>query len=93
MTTAPKPSASPETVNAVVIAGAAPCSAKSVKSWIKRFWLCGVMQSHDWTCAAEQGIPATPKQLADGIAGFWSYATMYCARCGKVSELSKRRQQ
>lgn len=69
------------------------CSAKSVKSWLKRFWLCGVMQSHDWTCAAEQGIPATPKQLADGIAGFWSYATMYCARCGKVSELSKRRQQ
>jgi len=69
------------------------CSAKSWKSTAKKIWMCHLLQSHDWTCAAEQGIPPTEKQLTDGIAGFWSYATMYCGRCGKVSELSKRRQQ
>jgi len=46
--------------------------------------------SHDWTSAAQQGIEATPEQLSNGVEGFWDYATMYCSKCGKVSELSKR---
>ena len=49
--------------------------------------------AHDWTCAALQGIKPTQAQLHGGMAGFDDYATMYCARCGKVSELSKRRGQ
>lgn len=50
---------------------------------IKKFfqWLSCLTGDHDWTCAAEQGIKATPEQLKD-IDGFWDYATMYCNRCG-----------
>lgn len=43
---------------------------------------------HKWTCAAEQGIKPTKQQLTS-VEGFWEYSTMYCKRCGKVSELSK----
>lgn len=37
---------------------------------------------HAWTCAAEQGIKPTQKQIDDGGDGFFDYATMYCKRCG-----------
>ena len=42
---------------------------------------------HDWTTAAAQGIPPTPRQL-ESVGGFYDYATMYCSRCRRVSELS-----
>ena len=54
-------------------------------------WLCYWTLGHNWTCAAEQGVLPTEKQLADGIDGFFDYSTMYCKDCGHVSELSKRR--
>lgn len=60
-----------------------------MKQFISILWNCWFWQNHDWTCAAEQGIEPTPKQLADGVAGFYDYATMYCKRCGTVSKLSK----
>ena len=41
------------------------------------------MVGHDWTCAADQGIKATPEQLKS-INGFWDYATMYCNKCGYI---------
>ena len=40
--------------------------------------------SHEWTCAAGEGIPPTPKQIEKGAKGFWEYATMYCKACGKT---------
>ena len=47
---------------------------------------------HDWTCAAAEGVKPTQAQLDAGLSGFYDYyATMYCRRCGRVSELSKRR--
>lgn len=45
---------------------------------------------HDWTCAAEEGIPATKEQMNGGVAGFWSYAQMYCKRCGEISSMGYR---
>jgi hypothetical protein len=56
-----------------------------MKKWLLKLFLCyrfSPFPMHDWTCAAQEGIPATPKQLADGVAGFWDYATCYCKRCG-----------
>jgi hypothetical protein len=55
-----------------------------------RLWHCKFLWFHDWTSAAQQGIPPTPEQLKAGIAGFNSYATMYCKRCGHISKLSNR---
>lgn len=61
-----------------------------VIAWLVKVWLCRLWGHHDWTCAAAEGIPATPEQLKGGLAGFWDYATMYCKRCGKENELSKK---
>ena len=47
--------------------------------------------SHEWTSSAQEGKQPTAKQLHNGVDGFWDYATMYCKRCGHVSELSKNR--
>lgn len=54
-----------------------------------RLWNCRIWKFHDWTSAAQQGIPPTPEQLKS-VDGFWDYATMYCKRCGRISNLSKR---
>jgi hypothetical protein len=40
--------------------------------------------THDWTCAAGEGIKPTQKQIDDGLEGFYDYATMYCKTCGHV---------
>ena len=58
--------------------------------YLRKIWTCYVFRFHDWTCASAEGVPATPKQIADGIDGFYDYARMYCKRCGKESELSER---
>ena len=52
-----------------------------------RTWLTCWSLGHDWTCAAEQNIPPTKKQLEGGVAGFHDYATMYCKRCDHISTL------
>lgn len=62
----------------------------AIKKELAKVFVCRVMRSHAWTSAAEQGIPPTPAQMADGMVGFWDYATMYCARCGHVYEGSVR---
>ena len=51
-------------------------------------FLCKLMGDHKWTCAAQEGIPATDAQLHAGVDGFKDYARMYCKRCGKESDLS-----
>lgn len=51
---------------------------------------CRLLLDHDWTCAAEQNIPPTAKQLADGVDGFFDYAKMYCRRCGHEAEISRK---
>jgi hypothetical protein len=51
-------------------------------------WLRCFLGHHDWTCAAAEGVKPTPAQLAGGMAGFKDYATMYCKRCGRISELN-----
>ncbi len=48
------------------------------------------MDHHEWTSNVEKGILATPEQLDGGMKGFAEYATMYCNRCGHVSDLSKK---
>ena len=58
-----------------------------VRSFLSRLFFCKIMDSHEWTSNAQQGIPPTPEQLKS-VAGFWDYATMYCKRCGHISELS-----
>lgn len=57
---------------------------------IKVFFQCKVFKMHNWTCATEQGIPATTEQLKGGAAGFWDYSKMYCKDCGHVYEGSQR---
>lgn len=61
-----------------------------IKHWLAVLFWCRLMQSHDWTCACEQGIKATDEQLRGGVAGFLDYARMYCARCGTESGLSAK---
>ena len=53
---------------------------------IKKFfnWLNCLTGMHDWTCKADQGIKPTQQELDAGVAGFNSYAQMYCKRCGEV---------
>lgn len=61
----------------------------AVVIYFRRLWSCYLWRFHDWTCAAAEGIPATPEQLASGIEGFYDYAKMYCKRCGKESQISR----
>ena len=56
-----------------------------------RWILCHILQDHEWTCAASEGIPPTVKQLQGDIEGFYDYARMYCKHCKKESELNARR--
>lgn len=53
-----------------------------------KFWTwlrCHVLQDHDWTCRAEQGIPPDPAKVkANPMGYFWEYAQGYCSRCGKL---------
>lgn len=47
--------------------------------------LACLIGNHDWTCKSAQGIKPTDEELAGGVDGFWRYARVYCARCGKES--------
>jgi hypothetical protein len=60
-----------------------------MKKWISKIWNCRIWRLHDWTCAAEEGVKPTEKQLSGGFEGFMDYAKMYCRRCGEVSKLSR----
>lgn len=60
---------------------------------LKKWWQCKVMKFHKWTCNHEKGIPPTDEQLNNGVGGFYDYATMYCDRCGKISEVSIKHKQ
>ena len=51
---------------------------EDIINWIK------CLIDHDWTCAHDEGIPATEAQLAAGVDGFMDYAKMYCKRCKHV---------
>ena len=57
-----------------------------VKSFIKMI-RCKVLQSHNWTSAAEEGLKPTQEQLAKGVDGFLEYAKMYCKDCGGFSTM------
>jgi hypothetical protein len=57
-----------------------------IRQWIN----CHLLGDHDWTCAAEEGIPPTHFQRHGGLAGFMDYAKMYCRACGKVYKESER---
>lgn len=65
---------------------------KKIFQWIS----CHVMNYHEWTCKASEGIKPTEKQLAAGmtseqvLAGFKDYAKMYCKNCKKESKLNSR---
>jgi len=61
----------------------------AVVIYFRRLWSCYLWRFHDWTCAAAEGIPATPEQLTNGIEGFYDYAKMYCKQCGKESQISR----
>jgi hypothetical protein len=58
-----------------------------IKKIIRKL-LCWTNYHHEWTCHAEQGIPATNEQLKSE-KGFWEYARMYCKHCKKMSKLNK----
>ena len=53
-------------------------------------WIACLIGSHQWTCAAKEGIAPTAAQLEAGVVGFHDYAKMYCKRCGAMSTLNKR---
>lgn len=46
--------------------------------------------NHDWTCNHVEGIPPAKHQL-NTTQGFWEYATMYCSKCGQISDLSRKK--
>ena len=55
---------------------------RSVIKPVVSFIMC--LRGHDWTCAVEEGVEATPEQLVGGLDGFLDYATIYCRRCDHV---------
>jgi hypothetical protein len=57
---------------------------EKILSWFKELWFCKLWKYHKWTSKAEQEI--MPTDLS--IEGYCDYATMYCQRCGHISELS-----
>ncbi len=60
-----------------------------MKAWLTKLFLCwSPLPMHDWTCAAQEGVPPTQKQLEDGVEGFFDYARTYCRRCGTESTIS-----
>lgn len=63
--------------------------AIGVWRFVVKVFMCKIMQSHDWTSAAQEGVPPTPEQLAGGVVGFWDYAKMYCKRCDVESMCSR----
>jgi len=55
----------------------------SFETVVGKFWC--LLGDHDWTSAAEEGIPPTKEQTLAGFPdGFIDYAKMYCKRCPKV---------
>lgn len=57
-----------------------------MKELIKKLWFCKIFNWHEWTSKSRQA----PVKKISTIDDFLDYATMYCERCGKVSELSKQ---
>ena len=55
-------------------------------SYLKKIWWCKIWRWHNWTSKVLQNSP--PTDLT--IDGFCNYASMYCTRCGEVSNLSKQ---
>jgi len=55
---------------------------KKLRRWIN----CKLLKSHDWTCAAKEGIK--PTNTEPTLEAFKEYAKMYCKSCGYVSELN-----
>lgn len=53
---------------------------RRLAGWI----LCHWFGDHQWTTKAKRGIPPSPAEITDGMAGFDRYRTMYCERCPKV---------
>lgn len=51
---------------------------------LKVFFCEWSIRGHEWTCAAEEGIPPTKTQIADAAKGFESYSVMYCKKCGYI---------
>lgn len=60
---------------------------EKIKNWIN----CKILNFHEWTCNAEEGIKPTEKQLNSGISGFYDYAKMYCKHCKKESKFNNER--
>ena len=57
---------------------------KLISKWRTQF-MCSI-GSHEWTCAAREGIKPDPEKIkADPLGYFKEYAKMYCKHCGHVS--------
>jgi hypothetical protein len=70
----------------------APAQTEGGRAMKKLYgWFLCFNGLHDWTCAAAEGVKPTQAQLDAGLDGLLDYATMYCRRCGRFSDLSKRR--
>src|SRR5574337_861569 len=66
-----------------------PGRIEPMVGYFLKLWKCHIWRFHDRTCAAAEGIPATQKQIADGVQGFYNKEKMYCKRCGAESEISR----
>lgn len=60
----------------------------AVFSFLKKLWWCKIWKWHEWTSMGLQGKPF-PKS-GNTVNDFCNYATMYCERCGHISELSEQ---
>ncbi len=51
---------------------------------IGRWFQCHIMDSHEWTCDAQEGIKPDHRKLKlDFINYFEEYTRMYCKHCPK----------
>ncbi len=59
--------------------------------FISKIWWCDILGMHHWTSPYEErGKPDKEKVEKEGIIkAFLDDTTMYCKRCGHVSDVSK----
>ncbi len=54
-----------------------------MKKYFQILWYCKIWKDHKWTAKVHQ----YPKSIT--IENFIEYSTLYCERCGHISEKSK----
>lgn len=57
-----------------------------------RWILCNIIEDHEWTCKAQEGIlPDRDRVAEDYQEYFREYSKSYCKYCGKILKYSAKK--